>query len=340
MKSPVLAALIVTAMAIPTLALGVPRPPEPRLHPRDAMSQPSYVRKVLPSIIGLKVRADEDAPSSIRLGAERFATGVIFDARGYALTVSYALLDARSVQAATQDNRVLPARVIGIDYETGLGVVKLPGEEWPAVTLGHSRDVKAGDVTGTVGVDEDNDLVYVNSSVHAVSRFSAFWEYMLDRALFVKPSSASWGGSAIVDVRGDVVGIASLRIGQAPHMNVAIPVEKFVAVKDELIAAGRVVSRRPRPWLGLYTAAVRSGVVVDGFAATGPARTAGFQKGDQIIGVNGVAIGSQEEFYEQLWRNQAGDVVRVSVRRDSGVHVIPVRSIERGERAERGGGRR
>ena len=322
--------VLALALAFPTLALAVPRPPAPRLHPRDAMAQPTYVQKILPSIVGLKVRADEEAPSSVRLGAERFASGVIFDDRGYVLTVSYALLDARTVHAMTRDNRVVPARIVGIDYETGLGVVKLPDESWPAATLGHSRDVRPGDATGTVGVDDDNDPVYVSSTVHAISRFSAFWEYMLDRALFVEPSSSAWGGSAVVDARGAVVGLASLRIGESPHVNVAIPIEKFVAVKDELIAVGRVMSRPPRPWLGLYTAAVRSGVIVDGFAATGPARTAGFQKGDQIVGVNGVPVGSQEEFYEQLWRGRAGDVVRVSVRRDDRVRVIPVRSVERG----------
>jgi hypothetical protein len=42
-----------------------------------------------------------------------------------------------------------------------------------------------------------------------------------------------------------------------------------------------------------------------------------------------VAVGSQEEFYEQLWRGQAGDVVRVAVARDERVHVINVRSIDR-----------
>jgi len=90
-----------------------------------------------------------------------------------------------------------------------------------------------------------------------------------------------------------------------------------------------VMSRRPRPWLGLYTAAIKGGVVVDDFAPAGPARTAGFRKGDRIVSVNGVTVVSQEEFYEQLWRGQAGDVVQVAVQRGGGVHVISVRSMDR-----------
>jgi len=68
---------------------------------------------------------------------------------------------------------------------------------------------------------------------------------------------------------------------------------------------------------------------VEGFATSGPARSAGFQKGDRILGVNGVTVGSQEDFYETLWRFRAGDVIKVSVRRDNNVHVIPVRSVDR-----------
>jgi serine protease Do len=74
---------------------------------------------------------------------------------------------------------------------------------------------------------------------------------------------------------------------------------------------------------------VERGVVVEGFAANGPARSAGLQKGDRIVRVNGVAIGTQEEFYEQLWRAQAGDVVRLAVERDDRVHVVAVRSVDR-----------
>ena len=186
-----------------------------------------------------------------------------------------------------------------------------------------------GAVTGTVGVDEDGDLVHVTTTLQSVRRFSAFWEYMLDRALMLEPSMSSWGGSAAVDERGRVVGIVSLRLGEPPHVSLAIPAEKFLAVKDELVAAGRVVSRRPRPWIGLYTAAHPGRVIVDGFNEAGPARAAGFRRGDQIVRVDGVDIASQEEFYERMWRRQAGDTIDVAVRRDDRVQVINVRSIDR-----------
>jgi S1-C subfamily serine protease len=317
-------------LALPALALGVGRPREPRLHPQDASEVPSYVRRVEPAIVALRVRARKDAASSGRLGSRRFSTGVVFDERGYAVTVSYALLDAESIEAQTRSGRTVPARLVAIDFETGLGVVKLDGERrWPAAALGHSSDVEVGRPGGTVGVDEDNDLAWVTSQVQSVRRFSGYWEYMLDRALVVGPSTESWGGSAVVDARGVVLGIASLRLGDPPHVNIAIPIEKFAAVKDELVAAGRVVSRPARPWIGLYTIAQDGRVIVDGFAPSGPARETGLRRGDRILSVNGVTIASQEEFYEQLWRGRAGDVVRLSVQRDAGVHVIRVPSVDR-----------
>ncbi len=145
----------------------------------------------------------------------------------------------------------------------------------------------------------------------------------------VAPSSPSWGGSAVVDAGGSVIAIASLRLGQHPHVNLAIPLEKFLPVKDELIAMGRVVSRPPRPWLGLYTVEGSDGVVIDGFSPVGPARGAGLQKGDRIVGVNGVPVTAQAEFYEQLWRGRAGDVVALSIVRADAVRTVPVRSVDR-----------
>ncbi|MGH7276511.1 MAG: S1C family serine protease, partial [Candidatus Rokuibacteriota bacterium] len=263
-------------------------------------------------------------------GKQRFGSAVIFDPRGYALTVSYILLDAVGIEAQTRDGTKVEARLVGLDLDSGLGVVKLEGAgPWPVATLGGSTDVVAGMRTGTVGVNEDNDLVHVTGVVQAVRRFSAYWEYMLERAIIVAPASPQWGGSAVVNDRGEVVGIASLRLGEAPHVNLAIPTERFLPVKDELIATGRVASRPPRPWLGVYTVDVRDGLVVSELSPIGPAARAGFVKGDRILRVNGVAVASQEQFYEQLWSRRAGDLIEVAVQRQDRVHVIAVPSIDR-----------
>jgi S1-C subfamily serine protease len=325
-----LAFAVLALVLVPTLALAVPFVRERARHPGELSPLPSFVQRVEPAIVGLKVQAPEGAPSSARLGSRRFGSAIVFDARGYAVTVSYAVLDAVTIEAHMRDGRVVPARLAGIDLDAGLAVVHLQGTgPWPSATLGLSGDVQPGTATGTVGVDEDNDLVYVTSSVQSVRRFSAFWEYMLERAFMVAPSISSWGGSAVVDDRGHVIGIVSLRLGESPYVNLAIPVDKFTPVKDELIAAGRVVSRRPRPYLGLHTVAVSGAVFVDGFNEVGPARAAGFRRGDQIIRVDGVPVMTQEQFYEQMWRREAGDTIEVAVRRDEQVRVISVRSIDR-----------
>jgi len=323
--------VVAAAVLVPGLAVAVPRPQTPRLHPSAVSPLPTYVRKVEPAVVALSVTAPEDARSSARLGARRAGSGVIFDDRGYVVTVSYLVLDATRIEARARNGASIEADLVGVDLDTGLAVVRLRGAgPWPAASLGDSRDMVQGVVTGTVGADEDNDLVFAQATVTGVRRFSAFWEYMLPRAFIVSPAISSWGGSAMVDERGELVGIVSLRLGEDPaYVNMAIPLETFLPVKDEIIATGRVSSRRPRPWIGLHTRANPDGVFVDGFNEAGPARSAGFRQGDRIVGVNGVGVRTQEEFYEQMWRRQAGDTIEVAVRREDAVRIIPVRSIDR-----------
>jgi S1-C subfamily serine protease len=321
---------LILGLLAPLTVDAAARPPEPRLHPGAVAVEPSYVRRVQPAIVGVYARADENAASSARLGTRRFASGVVFDPRGYAVTVNYALADAVEVQVNAHGGRRVAARVVALDLESGLGVIKLEGDgPWPVAHFGQSTDVTPGALTATVSVDEDGDAVWVVGNVKGIRRFSSFWEYMLDRAFIVAPASASWGGAAVVDAAGDVVAIASLRLGEPPHVNLAVPLETFLPIKDELIAAGRAISRPPRPWLGLYTHATPEGVIVNDFAPAGPARHAGFKKGDRILSVNGVSVESQEDFYQQLWRGRAGDVVKVGVQRDARVLVIGVHSIDR-----------
>jgi len=201
---------------------------------------------------------------------------------------------------------------------------------WPAATFGDSRKAKVGDVTGTVGVAEDGTLVATTGRIDAVQPFVAAWEYMLDRSFLVAPHNAAFGGGALVDAAGRLIGIASLRLGEAPYVNLAIPIDKFLTSKDELLDKGRVMSRRPRPWLGLYTVARdEGGVVVAGVSPFGPARGAGLRRGDVIVRINGEKVESQADFYARLWQGAVDEDVHLVVQRAARFEAVAVRPADR-----------
>ncbi len=230
-----------------------------------------------------------------------------------------------------RDGRKVPAKLVGLDLEVGLGVLQLQGAgPWPAVAFGDSAKVETGDVTGSVGVSEDGALVATPSRIESTGPFTAAWEYMLDRAFIVSPFNAAFGGGALVDAKGRLIGVTSLRLGDAPHVNLAIPIEKFLPGKDELLAKGRVASRRPRPWLGVYTLSHEGGgVLVSAVSPFGPARGAGFRPGDVIVRLNGEKVERQEDFYSRLWQGSVGQELQIVVVRESKFQAITVRPADR-----------
>jgi S1-C subfamily serine protease len=312
--------------------LAAPRGGTERPDPRQFSPLPSYLQRVEPAVVGIRVEAPRDRPSSRTLGTERWGSGIIVDsAAGYVLTVSYVLLDASRIEVSLRDGRRVPARLVGLDLEVGVGVAQLLGTgPWPAAQLGDSRRITTGQVVGTVGVDDDGRLVGVAGRVDAVRPFSASWEYMLERAFVVSPHNTAFGGAALVDDEGRVVGVTSLRLGEAPHVNLAIPLETFLPGKDEILAKGRVASRRPRPWLGLYTLTHDDlGLIITGVSPVGPAHAAGLRRGDIIVRLNGETVASQEAFYTRLWQGTVDQEVRLVVKRDGGFESITVKPADR-----------
>ena len=80
------------------------------------------------------------------------------------------LLDAGWIHVTLRGGRKAPAKLVGLDLESGLGVIKLEGPgPWPAAALGDSTKTVAGEMTGTVGLDSDGSLVAVPGKVQALA---------------------------------------------------------------------------------------------------------------------------------------------------------------------------
>lgn len=325
-----IAVALIGALLVPSLPVIAPKESGPPSSLPASASVPVYIQRVSPAVVGIRTQVPLDRPSVRTLGPLRSGSGVIFDSAGYVVTVGYIVTDAALIQVSLRDGRVVAARMVGQDFESGIGVIKLEGDgPWPAAPLGNSSAVAVGDFVATIGVGDENNLVITQGSVDEIRSFAGYWEYLLDRAFLVAPYNPSFGGSPLVNTQGQIIGVTSLRLGDPPRVNLAIPIEYFTSIKDELLKEGRVKSRRARPWIGLYTVPGEQGVTVAGASPIGPAIDAGFERGDVIVRLNGEKVENQEDFYRKLWRTAIGREITLVVLRESRFHVISLRPIDR-----------
>src|SRR6218665_2350943 len=77
----------------------------------------------LSSVVGLHSLIPSDAFTVETLGAERAGNGVLID-KGLVLTIGYLITEAETVWLHFNDGRVVEGHALGIDNETGFGLVQ------------------------------------------------------------------------------------------------------------------------------------------------------------------------------------------------------------------------
>jgi S1-C subfamily serine protease len=229
---------------------GIPQPASP---PLDA-------------VVKLSIRAVEDARTADSLGAEREGTGIVIDDQGLILTIGYLVLEAASVLVIDGDNKIYPASVVGFDHATGFGLLRAkPAPPCAPVELGDSSSLT--ELQGLVVAGHEGAGGVSGAALVSRRRFTGWWEYMIDDALFTAPPRYEHSGAALFDSEGRLVGIASLWVSDALNTGMAFPGNMFVPInllKDvlpDLVKSGRRRGDK-RPWLGLNTEQLEGNVVV------------------------------------------------------------------------------
>ncbi|MDF0520042.1 S1C family serine protease [Bradyrhizobium yuanmingense] len=288
--------------------------------------------RALGSVVGLHAIIPPDAFSAETLGTERAGNGVVID-DGLVLTIGYLITEAESVWLHRADGRVVEGHALGFDSETGFGLVQALGQlDIAPLTLGSSAATRIGDrvVVGGAGGRTRS----VASQVVAKQEFAGYWEYLLDEAIFTAPAHPNWGGTALLNERGELIGIGSLQLdrerdGEAEHVNMIVPIDLLKPVLDDLRKFGRV-NKPARPWLGLYSTEIDNRVVVIGISGNGPAARAELKTGDVILAVNGDKVTSQTAFYKKMWAlGAAGVDVPLTVHHEGVTFDVTVTSTDR-----------
>ena len=257
--------------------------------------------RALNAVVGLHATIPADAFTAGTLGTERAGNGVLID-DGLVLTIGYLITEADSVWLHIGDGRVIQGHALGVDPETGFGLVQAFGTiDIDPLALGSSDAAQIGDpvIIGGAGGRTRS----VAGRIETRQPFAGYWEYLLDDAIFTAPSHPNWGGTALISAHGELIGIGSLQLERErknQHFNMIVPIDLLKPILNDLRSFGRV-NKPARPWLGLYASDFDDKVVVMGVADKGPAGLGGIQAGDVILAVNGDAVTSLDSFYRTVW---------------------------------------
>jgi len=290
------------------------------------------LERTLSSVVGLHSIVPPDAFTADTLGVERAGNGVLID-DGLVLTVGYLITEAETVWLHLGDGHVIQGHALGLDQETGFGLVQALGKiDLPALEIGFSKSADVGErvVVGGAG-GRTRSLA---GRIAARQEFAGYWEYVLDEAIFTYPAHPNWGGTALISGTGKLIGIGSLQLerargGKNEHLNMVVPIDLLNPILDDLRKFGRV-NRPVRPWLGLYSTEIEDKVVVVGIAPKGPAARAEIKTGDVVVAVNGDRISTLAGMYRKVWiLGQAGVEVPLTLYRDGVTFDVLVHSSDR-----------
>ena len=290
---------------------------------------------VLGAVLKLQSEVSASARTAPQLGTRREGHAVVIDSDGLAVTIGYLILEAERVDLTLPDGKTVPAKILAYDHETGFGLVRaLQPIGVKPLRLGDSAAAREGApvlVAGHGGTDNA-------TAARIIKRrdFAGYWEYLLEDAIFTIPPFPNFGGAALIDSGGRLIGIGSLIIpdaaGPETHSpgNMFVPINALKPIMAELLERGR--SDRPRhPWIGIYTVEQAGHLFVRHVAKDGPAANAGLAGNDIVVAVAGSPISGQVDFYKRLWAQGApGAEIPISVLRPGkGLVESKVKSIDR-----------
>ena len=282
----------------------------------------------------------------------RSGSGFIISADGYVMTNNHVIDDASRITVILPDGRDYGARVAGADPTTDIAVIKIEGDDFPAVSLGSSADVEVGewvlaignpgfsraapdrlDYTVTAGIVSavGRSLNLINESLFQDPDFDpAFANYAIEN--FIQTDAVINSGNSggpMVNLRGQVVGINSAmvtRTGGYQGYGFAIPIDLAHEVMNDLIAYGRV----RRALLGVSVQSVASedaealglpevaGALVQSVTPGAPAGRAGLRLGDVITQIDGEEVETSNDLQHLVALKSPGDLVRMTLYRKTG----------------------
>ncbi len=302
------------------------------------------VARVAPAVVTVQTEVVERVPvdpfdilfgrqSGERIGAG-LGSGFITDPNGTIITNAHVVAGATRVSVAMRDGKTFPAKVLGVDEQNDLAVLRIDAKGLPTAPLGNSDDIIIGEWSIAIGNPYGFLLGNTEPSVTAgvisatgrnlIGQAEGGGAYvdMIQTDASINPGNS---GGPLVNADGMVIGVNTSIYspsGGSVGLGFAIPINRAKRVAEDLVAHGRL----RQPWIGIKVqqpsgrdprAALNAGVIVTAVVPGSPAAKAGIEAGDQIVRAGTRTLKNAFDWEAERLDLRVGEQIPMVIRRSS-----------------------
>ncbi|MFA6844429.1 MAG: trypsin-like peptidase domain-containing protein [Sphaerochaetaceae bacterium] len=327
----------------------------------DEMQNIKVYNEVSQSVVNITTTEASSVSSYMDvLPSQGTGSGIILSSDGYILTNAHVVEKAQSLTVGLSDQKLFIAKLIGLDSEDDLAVIKINVDKNTTlrpVRLGTSEDLVVGQKVLAIGNPFGYDRTLTTGVVSGLNRPVKTESGKIIMNAIQTDASLNPGnsGGPLLNGKGEVIGINSSIFsltGNNQGISFAIPVDTAVSLIPDLIKYGYI----SRGWLDIVPVqltrslsdyahlAVSQGVLVSQVKAGGEAEKAGllggkeqvkygssiiYLGGDVIVAINAMPINGLNDYYLALLNMRKGDKVKVTINRKGETKQLSVTLCER-----------
>ena len=237
-------------------------------------------------------------------------SGVIVSKDGYIITNNHVIENADEITVTLLGSQTeYNAKLVGRDADSDLAVIKIEAKNLKPIKLGHSSDLKIGDLIFAIGNPFGIGETVTQGIISALNKNNVGinrYENFIQTDASINPGNS---GGALVDSRGALIGINSAIISKSGGNNgigFAIPIDMVKNVVTKLVKDGKVT----RGYLGVIIGDLskdiakvyihKEGALILDVAKDTPAQRFGIKRGDLIYAINGQKVRSRAELQNKI----------------------------------------
>lgn len=305
----------------------------------EEVSISNLIENVNNSIVGIsKIKNKgstiflEDGMRSLGLG-----TGFIVSEDGYIVTNQHVSGEKNSTCYVTlEDGRNYNANVIWSDMDMDLSIIKINADKLAYLKLGDSDQIKIAQPVYAIGnpIGYEFQRTVTSGIISGLDRTikleeegkSYYMEDLIQTDATINPGNS---GGPLIDKKGNVLGINSIKVTSAEGIGFAIPINIIKPVVEKIKSKGQfnaatlgvfAYDKNVVPYINQELGAnmrLQDGIYVAEVIKKSPAEKAGIQKGDVLLEIDEIKLNKMSNLRKYIYEKEIGDSVRIKYVRNN-----------------------